>query len=73
MMVSPDNKVQKEVILMSGGVESTTMLHMRHRIKSESLKDVTLDGHGTHSTKDFLIPLFINYGIDRAESPMFYS
>ena len=54
---------EKEIILMSGGVESTTMLHMRNRRFKDVWQNET-GGYLERVPKDFLIPLFINYGAD---------
>ncbi len=56
---------EKEVVLVSGGVESTTMLHMRHRAITTALQHTNVQVETPlFSVKDLIIPLFINYGVD---------
>jgi hypothetical protein len=55
-MSSEHQSIDKEVILLSGGVESTTMLHMKNT------RFLKARGNIMTSPNEFIIPLFINYG-----------
>ena len=50
---------EKSVLLLSGGVESTTMLHMRN---SEVRKIFSSIASDKTPSADDILPLFINYG-----------
>jgi hypothetical protein len=78
-MASASNQpvLEKEIVLISGGVESTTMLHMRYRTVTTALQqDISVTTALQHenarvdrptipySVKDLIVPLFINYGED---------
>ena len=78
-MASASNQpvLEKEIVLISGGVESTTMLHMRYRTVTTALQQnfsvTTALQHENarvdrptipYSVKDLIVPLFINYGED---------
>ncbi len=63
--VSSKPALEREVILISGGVESTTMLHMRHQTITKALQqdNARTENPTPFYAKDFIVPLFIDYGM----------
>ncbi len=70
-MSSNTPAIEKEIILISGGVESTTMLHMRHQTVTTALQHENARAQNPitrNSAKDLMVPLFINYGVKLSHS-----